>query len=515
MHTPRKQTAMVIGAGPAGLTAAYELATRSSITPIVAETLNRVGGISRTEYYNGYRLDLGGHRFFSKSPRVLRWWLNMVPLEAGKDIENFSDKDFVNIPRSDAEMDEKVMLVRKRLSRILYERKLFDYPIRLDTKLLKLIGFGRSIDTLVSFIKSKLAPVKPERNLEDFMINRFGSKLYGMFFKGYTEKVWGIPCKNIGSDWGRQRIKGLSLGKVVTHSISRALHLKQSRIETSLIDTFLYPKFGPGQLWETVSQEIAHLKGQIYTNKSAAVMYHKNGQISAVDIKGPDGTETSRITCDYLISSMPLSELILSLHPPPPKEIADIAKGLVYRDFITVGLLVDKLKVCDTNGSPLKDNWIYIHDTDVKLGRIQFFKNWSPWLVADHSKQWLGLEYFCSEGDNFWNLPDEEIIMIAADELNRIGFIDKNDMQTGCVIRACKAYPAYWGTYDKIDILQEYLNSFDNLYTIGRNGMHRYNNMDHSMLSAMAAVDHIIEKNFDKKDIWNINAENEYQEERS
>jgi len=499
----KTKTAIIIGAGPAGLTAAYELLQRTDIKPIVYEMSNDIGGISKTINYKGNRMDIGGHRFFSKSDRVMQWWKNILPLQGTSKEAN-------------PEKTDKVMLIRNRLSRIFYLRKFFDYPISLSLNLALNLGPFRIFKIGMGYIKVKISPIKPEKSLEDFFINRFGKELYLTFFKDYTEKLWNMSCDKIKSDWGAQRIKGLSVTKAVMHSFKNIFSsdssVSQKKIETSLIEKFMYPKLGPGQLWEEVARVIKQKDGEVHKNHKVIGIKFKKGKIKEVKVKNEKTGKIITNEGDYFFSTMPVRELVSALGERVPQEVCKVAQGLVYRDFITVGLLLKKLKI-KTNELLIPDNWIYVQERDVKLGRIQIFNNWSPYLIKDKNKVWLGLEYFCSEGDKLWSKTDEDFSKFAIKELEKIGFIEKEDILDSTVLRMKKTYPAYFGTYDKFDIIRNFVDTFDNLFLIGRNGMHRYNNADHSMLTAMVAVDNLVNGIKSKENIWAVNTEQEYHEE--
>lgn len=508
------ERAIIIGAGPAGLTAAYELLEKTNIIPIIFESTSDIGGISKTINYKGNRIDIGGHRFFSKSEKVMNWWLNILPLEDNLLLQSQEKND--------------IMLLRPRLSRILFLRKFFDYPVSLSWNTISNLGFTRMSKIGFSYIKSVLFQRK-ENSLEDFFINRFGYELYSTFFKDYTQKVWGVPCSEITPEWGIQRIKGLSVAKAILNAIKKPFikpDLTQKNKETSLIEQFMYPKFGPGQMWEKVADIVKSKGGEIYLNQNVVGINTNNNKITSVMVQNTQTREIKEHFADYVISSMPVKDLITSIEKSVPQDVQSIATGLKYRDFITVGILLNKLKI----GS-ISDNWIYIQEKDVKLGRIQVFNNWSPYLVKNPDYIWLGLEYFCNEGVNelttakgswpdghssehLWNMPDDEFSAFAVEELAKIGFINQEDVLDSVVIRMPKAYPAYFGTYDKFNVIKDFLNQFENLFLIGRNGMHRYNNMDHSMLSAMQVVENIVNKVKTKDNIWNINADEEYNESK-
>lgn len=519
--------AIIIGAGPAGLTAAYELLKRTDIKPIILEQSGYAGGLAKTVNYKGNRIDIGGHRFFSKSDRVIEWWLDILPVEK-KEADKPLDLTYQNkkhhipdeIVKQHIADGDKVMLVRSRLSRIYFKKQFFPYPVKLSVDTLKKLGLWNTVKIGFSYIGSRISPVKPEISLEDFFINRFGKELYLTFFKDYTEKVWGVSCKEISAEWGKQRIKGLSVSKAITHAVkslfTRTKDIRQKNTETSLIEQFLYPKFGPGQLWEEVAGKIIALGGEIHYYQRVKEITAKENTITAVSSENTTNGGQKKWDCDYCFSTMPVKDFINGINNHPlTNEINEVNKGLLYRDFITVGLLVNKLKVKDISGSGLiKDNWIYIQESEVKLGRLQLFNNWSPYMVSDRDKVWLGLEYFCNVGDELWNKTNEALIKFATDELHLIGIIDKADVIDSTILREEKAYPSYYGSYDKFDVLKNFLKQFDNLYPIGRNGMHKYNNSDHSMLTAITAVDNIINGVTDKENIWQINTEEDYHEEK-
>ena len=498
------QTAIVIGAGPAGLTAAYELLTRTHIRPIVLERSSYMGGISRTVNYKGNRMDIGGHRFFSKSDRVMNWWLEHVPLA-----------------KNGHATAELAMLLRTRKSRIYFLRKLFEYPIQLTAGTLRNLGLRRTVRIGLSYTKSALLPIRPMQNLEQFFINRFGRELYLTFFKSYTEKVWGMPCDRISADWGAQRVKGLSIRKAILHFLKKSVStspndFKQKSTETSLIEQFLYPRFGPGQMWEEVAYKIRLMGGEIVTNFEVTGVETHDGRITSVSGTDSDGRQRS-FDGALFFSTMAIKDLVGCLGAPLPENVRAIARGLMYRDFITVGLLLNKLKVReagDPYGKLISDNWIYIQEPEVLAGRLQIFNNWSPYLLKDPSKVWLGVEYFCNESDDLWKRTDDQMAQLAIAELTSIGIIEKDDVLDSTVARLPKTYPAYFGTYDRFDELRQLLDTFENLYLIGRNGMHRYNNQDHSMLTAMTAVDNIINGRTDRSNIWAVNTEAEYHESK-
>ena len=490
--------AIVIGAGPAGLTAAYELLKNNkNIKVEIYEETNVIGGISQTVNNNGNRMDIGGHRFFSKSDKVMNFWLNIMP-EESKELS--------------PENTDIVMLVRNRLSRIFFLKKLFNYPVTLSKDLIFNLGFFRCAKIGFSYIYSSLFPYKKVDSLEKFYINRFGRELYNLFFRDYTEKVWGVKPSELSPDWGAQRVKGLSVWKTIINALKpkkKINDIKQKGVETSLIEKFLYPKYGPGQLWETVAKEIENMGGRIYFNKKIVKIKIENNK--AVSIISNNNETIDNI--DYLISTMPVKDLInsISLMNEIPQDIAMIASKLQYRDFITVGLLLKDIALHNKDGV-VKDNWIYIQEPYVKVARLQLFNNWSPYMVSNKNFHYVGMEYMCFENDELWSMSDDEFIKFAIDEMKSLKLIKDEDVVSSNIVKIKKAYPSYTGVYNEFDKVKEYTEKIDNLFLIGRNGMHRYNNMDHSMLSAMEAVNCIINNSTDKSSIWNINTEEEYHE---
>ena len=486
-----------------------------------------MGGISRTVEFKGNRIDIGGHRFFSKSDRVMDWWLRMLPIEPGHENPfqiQYQGKERAVEPhqsRPESEDPDRVMLVRSRKSRIFFNRTFFDYPIRLSVRTLRSLGIKRVTKILTSYAWARALPVRNESNLEEFFINRFGTELYETFFKSYTEKVWGVPCHEIGAEWGAQRIKGLSITRAVSHALSRLWKrdrsLSQKGTETSLIEHFLYPKLGPGQMWETCADRIRELGGEILTNIRVDTLDRVGDKIASIQAVDLTKGEARTFKGDLFFSTMPVTDLVRGLGDGVPKNVAEVADGLVYRDFVTVGLLVDRLTIQESAGEKsgtLTDNWIYIQEPDVLVGRIQIFNNWSPAMVSDPSQVWLGLEYFCNEGDELWNSTDDRLKCLGTEELEKLGFIEPGAVRDATVIRMPKTYPAYFGTYDRFDEVRDYLDSVENLFLTGRNGMHRYNNQDHSMLTAMTAVDNILAGRRDKTNIWEVNVEQEYHESK-
>lgn len=525
----RQGKAIIIGAGPAGLTAAFELLLKSDIVPTVLEKSDAIGGISRTVNYKGNRIDIGGHRFFSKSDRVMDWWLARMPLEARAE-EGAATLGYQNqtreIPVSrqglDAATHDLVMLLRERRSRIYYLRRFFDYPISLSPNTLLNLGLTRTARIGLSYIKSIVSPIPNEKNLEEFLINRFGDELYRTFFKDYTEKVWGTACANISAEWGAQRIKALNITKTITHAVTRLFRsgggIAQKQTETSLIERFLYPKFGPGQMWEEVARQVVQKGGTVLKQQCVHQIEVSNGRVRSVTTTDAETGEETVHEGDYFFSTMPVQELVRALRTVEvPEHVRQVSEGLVYRDFITVGLLLRDMKLKEKvagRWTTVRDNWIYIQEPDVHVGRLQIFNNWSPFMVRDPSKVWIGLEYFCNEGDPLWRRTDAELGALAQEELKRMNIIDDGVVEDIVVVRQEKTYPAYFGTYDRFQEVREYLDGFENLFLIGRNGMHKYNNQDHSMLTAMTAVENIVNGITDKSNLWNINTEVEYHEEK-
>ena len=521
--------AVIAGAGPAGLTAALELLRRSDITPLVFEVDSQAGGISKTVIYRGNRMDLGGHRFFSKSDWVMRWWQDILPVAQGQFEPDKAlrihyqqqSRDFAPERLGSASADA-VMLVRQRLSRIFHRRRFFDYPLKLNARTLQNMGIGETLRIGLSYAHARFLRRVPEVSLEDFLVNRFGDRLYRTFFKDYTEKVWGVPCQEISAEWGAQRIKELSVTKALAHAVLSPFRssedTSQRQTQTSLIERFLYPKFGPGQMWEEVARRVSLQGGEIHLRHRIVGIERKNMDITAVSARDEITGSVRRIPCDFFVSTMPIRDLTAMLEPDDPSVI-QIADRLPYRDFMTAGLLLRRMNAISdqvgrgaNNGMP-PDNWIYIQEPDVKIGRIQIFNNWSPALVSDPDTIWLGLEYFCREGDGLWSMSDGDFIVFAARELEKIGMIHRKDVLDGTVVRVPKAYPAYFGEYNRFATVRDYLKRFSNLYPVGRNGMHRYNNQDHSMLAANGAVNAMINSGEGKSAIWQINADEAYHEE--
>ncbi len=460
---------VIIGAGPAGLTAAYEL-TKRGITATVLEKNDKVGGLARTENHRGYYFDLGGHRFFTKVAEVKAFWHELL--------------------RDD-------FLRRPRLSRIFYQSKFFDYPLK-PSNALRGLGFTRSAAVALSYVWWQLFPYGKEETFEQWVTNRFGRELFKTFFKTYTEKVWGISCSELKAEWAAQRIKDLSLKTALLNTI-----MKPRKTIKTLIEEFEYPRLGPGMMWSVAAQRVRERGGTVSLDSDVIEITRTGGRIDNVIVANRGAAQT--IGGTHFISSMPITELIKKLNPPAPSDVVEAAGRLHYRDFLTVCLIVDKPDL-------FPDNWIYVHDPNVKLGRIQNFKNWSPDMVADRTKSSLGLEYFCTEGDAIWNMADGDLIELGKQEIERIGLARRDDVIDGCVVRVPKAYPVYESDYqDYLETIKRFTATLENLQTIGRNGLHRYNNQDHSMVTGMLAVRNLLDG--EKNDLWRVNAEDEYLEE--
>ena len=513
-----KKHVVIIGAGPAGLSTAYELAKSDEFDITVLELESFVGGISRTVNYKNNRMDIGGHRFFTKNERVSNVWHEIMPLQSKQSMDDvlLNRKIELDPNGADPETSDVVILKRNRVSRIYFIKKFFDYPISMKMRTFINMGFWRTMKAGFGYIGSVIHKRK-ENSLEDFYINRFGKPLYRLFFESYTEKLWGVHPSKLSADWGAQRVKGLSLWKTFTNAITKPFKKNKKKVETSLIEQFEYPKFGPGQFYSLLAEDVK--------KKGVKIVY--NAEVSKLEL---DGNRVSKVItkdgqsfdADYVVSSMPIKDLFSAIgEDKTSKESFEIATTLPYRDFITVGVLVNKLKIKNKTKIPtlnelVPDTWIYVQERDVTMGRIQIFNNWSPYMVNDplHTV-WIGLEYFCSEGDKMWESKDEEFIAMAIDELVKMGIIEsKEDVIDATRQKVKKAYPAYFGSYDHFDKVHAELDKIQNLYCVGRNGQHRYNNMDHSMLTGLIAADYIKAGQTEKSALWEVNAEKEYHEEK-
>ena len=511
--------ALIIGAGPAGLTAAYELLKQSKdIEVVVFEESDSFGGISKTVNYNGNRMDMGGHRFFSKIPEVNAWWDNILPMQGHPTYDDILLNRPMPLSKGgpDPEKEDRVMLTRRRVSRIYFDDKFYDYPISLKIETFKNMGFVKTIQVGISYVWSMIFK-KPEDNLENFYINRFGRKLYSMFFEYYTENLWGRHPSEIDASWGAQRVKGLSIVAIIKDIFGKIFKQKNRKVETSLIEEFKYPKLGPGQLWEVTADEVEKMGGTIYKNAKVTKVHKNSDNILTGLTYEKDGKEYT-MEGDYIISSMPVKDLVAGMNDVPA-DPARIAKGLPYRDYMTLGVLVPKIKLenktnLKTVSNIVPDCWVYVQDRKVKLGRFQIYNNWSPYMIKDlENTVWIGLEYFVNEGDEFWNMTEEQFSKIGVEEMIKLGLIDSADEVIDTHMeKVKKAYPAYFDTYDEIDTLVDYLKSIDNLYCVGRNGQHRYNNIDHSMCTSFETVKNILSGTKNKDNIWSVNTEKEYHE---
>lgn len=511
--------ALIIGAGPAGLTAAYELLTKSKdIEVVVFEESDFFGGISKTVNYKGNRMDMGGHRFFSKIPEVNAWWDHMLPMQGHPTYDDIILHRPMPVAEGgpDPEKEDRVMLTRHRVSRILFDTKFYDYPISLKPETFKNFGLLTTLKVGFSYLGSMFHKL-PEDNLENFYINCFGRKLYSMFFEYYTENLWGRHPSEIDASWGAQRTKGLSIMGILKDFFGKLFKVKNRKVNTSLIEEFKYPKLGPGQLWDVTAAEVEKLGGTIIKN-AKVTRVHKNANNVLTSLTYEKDGQELTMEGDYFISSMPVKDLVGGMNDVPA-DAARIAAGLPYRDYMTLGVLVPKINLVNktnirTVNNIVPDCWVYVQDRNVKLGRFQIYNNWSPYMIKDlEHTVWIGLEYFVNEGDEYWNMTEEEFAKIGVSEMIKLGLIDSPDVVLDVHMeKVKKAYPAYFDTYDEIDRLVDYLSSIENLYCVGRNGQHRYNNIDHSMVTSFEAVKNILTGSKDKKNIWSVNTEQEYHE---
>jgi protoporphyrinogen oxidase len=467
--------AVIAGGGPAGLTAGYELSKHGKPCVVLEADPRMVGGISRTDQYKGFRFDIGGHRFFSKSSEINELWREILGEE---------------------------FLTRNRLSRIYYDRKFFHYPLKPLDALWKL-GFLKSCRIVASYLRARLLPIRPERTYEDWVVNRFGRQLFETFFKSYTEKVWGTPTNTISPDWAAQRIQNLNLIRAVTSALFAGRRSRNGEVIKTLIDQFQYPRLGPGQMWEVARDHVRHLGGAVHLDRRVVRIEHDGSSVTAMVARDAVG-RLFRYSGRNFLSTLPVRELIRAMSPQPPAEVIRAAESLKYRDFLTVVLIVDRAET-------FPDNWIYIHEPGVKVGRIQNFKNWSPDLVPDPSKTSLGLEYFCFEGDDLWTSSDDQLVELGRREIQAIGLARASEVVDGCVVRMPKAYPVYDDHYQShLAVIRAWLRSFPNLELAGRNGMHKYNNQDHSMMTALLAARNIL--GHGTFDTWKVNTDAEYHE---
>ena len=516
----RMTKVIIIGAGPAGLTAAFELLSKSKNYDVtVLEESSVFGGISRTVNYKGNRMDMGGHRFFSKVPEVNDWWQKLLPMQGSPTTDALILNRSVSLTENGAnpEKEDAVMLCRHRVSRILFDSKFYDYPVSLKFATLKNMGFFNTMKVGFSYLHSVFHKL-PETNLENFYINRFGRKLYEMFFEYYTQNLWGRHPSEIDASWGAQRVKGLSISAVLKDIFGKIFKRKNRKVETSLIEEFKYPKLGPGQLWDITAEKIAEMGGKIITNAKVELLHRgPDGKISSL-VYEKNG-EKIELSGDIFISSMPVKDLVCGMNDVP-NNILRIANGLPYRDYMTLGVLVKKIKLKNkttlkTVGNIVPDCWVYVQDRNVKMGRFQIYNNWSPYMVSDlENTVWLGLEYFVNEGDEMWTSGEKDFAAFGIQEMITLGLIDsEDDVLDTHLERVKKAYPAYFDTYNEMDTLRDWLCTIDNLYCVGRNGQHRYNNIDHSMMTSFEAVKNIVNGYTDKSNVWNVNTEKEYHEE--
>ena len=469
-----KGKVIIIGAGPAGLTAAAELCERGHRVIVLEKDPHYVGGLARTVHYKGFRFDIGGHRFFSKSAEITQWWQRRLP------------NDFISV---------------NRMSRIFYRGKFFDYPLKATNALFGL-GVLTSSACLLSYIRARLFPIQPEKSFADWVTNRFGERLFNIFFKTYTEKVWGMPCTQISADWAAQRIKGLSLSKAIWNALGPRKRHSLQTVKT-LIDRFQYPRFGPGMMWEKTRDDLQKQGALLQMGEEVITIHRTSTRVTSIITRNRSG-ETHQYKGDSFVASMPLRDCVLAFDPPLSPAACEAALRLQYRDFLTVALIIGRTGL-------FPDNWIYVHDPSVRLGRIQNFNNWSPDLVPDRAASCLGLEYFCFAGDGLWTMMDEALIELGKGELEKLGLIRAEEVIDGCVVRMEKAYPVYSSGYQEdVNIIRQELSRLENFQVIGRNGMHKYNNQDHSMMTALLAARNL---NGEKYDLWKVNTDAEYHEE--
>ena len=516
--------ALIIGAGPAGLTAGLELLRAGYPQVTILEATDAIGGISKTVNYKGNRIDIGGHRFFSKSDWVMDWWRDVLPVARpaaghGDVLLAYQGQQRLlgGHAATASEADEAVLLIRSRQSRIYFGGQFFDYPLKPGLDLVRKMGLARCMQFAGSYMAAAARPIKPERTLEDFFINRFGRQLYRQFFRDYTEKVWGVPCRDISADWGAQRIKSLSIGSAAKQALKKIVTGKNDTQHTSLIESFLYPKYGPGQMWETAAAEFERRGGRLLRGWAVDEIHRRDRRVERVVARDAAGQRQS-FDASAVVSTMPIRELAQALRPAPDAPALAIASGLEYRDFITVGLLYRRMapKVAG-KARHVNDNWIYIQEPGVKVGRVQVFNNWSPYMVADPDTVWLGLEFFARDDDSLWAMSEDALKALAVREMQQLGLADEAELLDATVLRQPKAYPGYFGAaFQRFDELRAWLDGLDNLYLCGRNGMHRYNNQDHSMLSARLAAQAIM-KGADgsggRDAIWAVNIDDDYHEE--
>lgn len=522
------KSVVIIGAGPAGLTAAYELLKAGCRDVTVLEATDDIGGISKTIEYKGNRIDIGGHRFFSKSDWVMNWWRDILPVALPAGVGDAKDfrLSYQGASRllgagkvAANESDSNVLLVRDRTSRIYFGGQFFDYPLKPNLETARKLGASSCLRFGASYAYSRVMPQKSEETLEQFFINRFGRQLYLRFFKEYTEKVWGVPCHAISAEWGAQRIKSLSIGTALSHAFKRAIGSSSATEQTSLIEHFLYPKLGPGQMWEEVAKRVESLGGRVIKRAKVTHISVSDSTVKSVQFLRADTGVHETLDATEVVSTMPIKDLMMAVDAAP-SELIDVGSQLQYRDFITVGVLYRKLEktreAIDERTNLVRDNWIYIQEPGVKVGRLQLFNNWSPYMVKDPNTVWVGLEFFAREDDDLWGMTDEALKALALKEMQQLKLAKQSDALDCVVIRMPKAYPGYFGVaYERMGEIRAYLDTIQNLFLVGRNGMHRYNNQDHSMLSARFAAEAILSGSADKSKIWGVNIDDGYHEESS
>lgn len=482
---------LIIGAGPAGLATAFKLSKKQDIEVTIWEKSDRVGGLSKTLEHLGNLFDLGPHRFFTKNKEVNEFWKSILP--------------------------QPDMLTKNRFTRMFFNNNFFNYPLKLDYQNINKLGFKKGVFIFISYLQAKINPRRPEITLEDFYINRFGKRLYKMFFSGYTEKVWGIPCRNIPKEWGKQRVKDLSLIKMIMDFFAKIAGSKKKEKQASLISQFSYPKYGAGFFYQTLADKLIKNGVKIELNMELKGLNHEHEKNNSASGQNKDNQEIKIDNLDYVVSTMPIDGLIKSLNPAAPNEIRNISDKLPYRSSIIIAILYKELKIKNdtdliTEANIIPDNWIYVQDSSVKLGRISLFNNFSDFMLKDKNLPWMSLEFFCNQGDEFWKKADDELIEIGKNELKKIGLADPENFLTAKVVKVEKSYPAYFGAYAEFPKVKDYLDSFKNLLPCGRNGQHKYNNMDHSIACGFAAADIIINDKKDKTALWSVNTDNEYNE---
>ncbi|MBP5352693.1 MAG: NAD(P)/FAD-dependent oxidoreductase [Alphaproteobacteria bacterium] len=500
-----RKTALIIGAGPAGLTTAFELLQKTDIKPILLEKTDHVGGMCISVPYKGNLMDVGGHRYFTKFEKVKQWWLQFLPLQtmpSSDDLKINRDLKLPISPDYDPEKIDDVMLKRYKLSRIYYLRRFFDYPVSLNFATIFGLGPIRMTKIFLSYVKAKAFPIKNEKTAEDFLINTFGKELYQTFFKDYTEKLWGIECKEISAEWGRERIRGIYFWETLI-SLFKNIFIHKPKPE----DPFLYPKLGPGQLWDKVAEKIKNQGGEFIFNCAVTALHSQNGKIESVSVRKADGS-VEQMHADYVISSLPIQNLIGMLNDVP-QDVQDVADGLMYRNFRAAAILLNKMKLKNTTkmatvNNILPDTWVYIQESDVKMGRMQMYNNWSPYLLQNQDNVWIAFEYFSGDNDDIWTMPAAEFEQLAVEEGCKIGIIEKEDVLDVTSYKLEKGYPAYFGAYKDFATIRRYLDTLSNLYPVGRNGLHKYINIDHVILSGIAAADNIAQNMPTKDNIWNI-----------